>query len=59
MCRHAKFPILIFNYKQDRASEKTMAGQPIGTIVRGEGGEESTGLHAAEGRRFCGFTHCP
>src|SRR5262249_54948957 len=35
MCRHAKLPILVFNYKADAAIEKAIAGQPIGTIVSG------------------------
>jgi uridylate kinase len=35
MCRQAKLPILVFNYKQDRAIEKAVAGQPIGTVVGG------------------------
>jgi uridylate kinase len=33
MCRLAKLPILVFNYKQDRAIERAIAGQTIGTIV--------------------------
>lgn len=36
-CREAKLPILVFNYKQDGAIEKAVAGQPIGTVVGGEG----------------------
>ncbi|QJW98921.1 UMP kinase [Frigoriglobus tundricola] len=35
MCRLAKLPILVFDYKQDAAIEKAIAGQPIGTIVTG------------------------
>ena len=35
MCRLAKLPILVFNYEQDGAIEKAIAGQPIGTIVSG------------------------
>ena len=35
MCRLAKLPILVFNYKQDGAIEKAIAGQPIGTVVSG------------------------
>ena len=35
MCRQARLPILVFNYKQDRAIEKAIAGHPIGTIVAG------------------------
>jgi uridylate kinase len=35
MCRRAKLPILVFNYKQEGAIEKAIAGQPIGTIVAG------------------------
>lgn len=35
MCRLAKLPILVFNYKRDGAIEKAIAGQPIGTIVSG------------------------
>ena len=33
MCRLAKLPILVFNYKQDGAIEKAIAGQRIGTVV--------------------------
>ena len=35
MCRLAKLPILVFNYKQPGAIEKAVAGQSIGTIVTG------------------------
>jgi uridylate kinase len=35
MCRLAKLPILVFDYKQDGAIEKAVAGQKIGTIVGG------------------------
>ena len=35
MCRLANLPILVFNYKQDGAIEKAVAGQTIGTIVSG------------------------
>ena len=35
MCRLAKLPILVFNYKQNGAIEKAVAGLPIGTIVSG------------------------
>ena len=35
MCREARLPILVFNYKQDCAIEKAVAGLPIGTIVSG------------------------
>ncbi len=34
-CREANLPILVFNYKQDRAIERAVAGHPIGTIVGG------------------------
>jgi uridylate kinase len=34
-CREANLPILVFNYKQDGAIEKAIAGQPIGTVVSG------------------------
>ena len=33
MCRLAKLPIVVFNYKQDGAIEKAIAGQRIGTVV--------------------------
>jgi uridylate kinase len=33
MCRLAKLPILVFNYKRDGAIEKAIAGQRIGTVV--------------------------
>ena len=35
MCRLAKLPILVFDYKQDGAIEKAIAGHPIGTVVSG------------------------
>ncbi len=35
LCRQAKLPILVFNYKQDGAIEKAVAGHPIGTIISG------------------------
>lgn len=35
MCRNAKLPIIVFNYKADQAIEKVIAGHPIGTIVTG------------------------
>jgi uridylate kinase len=35
MCRLAKLPIVVFNYKQDGAIEKAIAGQRIGTVVSG------------------------
>jgi uridylate kinase len=34
-CREANLPILVFDYKQDNAIERAIAGQPIGTIVSG------------------------
>lgn len=33
MCRQARLPILIFNYKQEGAIERAIAGQRIGTLV--------------------------
>ena len=35
MCRLAKLPILVFNYKQEGGIEKAIAGQRIGTVVSG------------------------
>ena len=35
MCRLAKLPILVFNYKREGAIEKAVAGHPIGTVVGG------------------------
>ena len=35
MCRQAKLPILVFNYKAEGAIERAIAGHPIGTIVGG------------------------
>ncbi len=35
MCRRAKLPILVFNYKKEHAIEKAIAGQRVGTIVGG------------------------
>jgi uridylate kinase len=33
LCQKAKLPILVFDYKMDRAIEKAVAGQPIGTLI--------------------------
>jgi uridylate kinase len=33
MCRLANLPILVFNYKQEGAIERAVAGQPIGTLI--------------------------
>lgn len=33
MCREAKLPIFVFNYKRDRAIERAIAGMSIGTLV--------------------------
>jgi uridylate kinase len=33
LCEKARLPILVFNYKQDGAIEKAVAGHPIGTVV--------------------------
>ena len=33
MCRQAKLPILVFNFKQEGAIERAIAGHPIGTLV--------------------------
>jgi uridylate kinase len=33
MCRGAKLPILVFNYKREGAIEQAIAGQPIGTMI--------------------------
>jgi uridylate kinase len=35
MCRLAKLPIIVFNYKQEGAIEKAIAGRRIGTVVSG------------------------
>ena len=35
MCRQAKLPILVFNYTQEGAIERAVAGQAIGTLVSG------------------------
>jgi uridylate kinase len=35
MCRQARLPILVFNYKQEGAIEKAIAGHSIGTIISG------------------------
>jgi uridylate kinase len=35
ICREAKLPILVFNYKKEQAIEKVIAGHSIGTIVTG------------------------
>jgi uridylate kinase len=36
MCRLAKLPILVFNFKRDGNIERAIAGHPIGTLVSGE-----------------------
>ena len=36
LCREAKLPILVFNYKREGAIEQAIAGQPIGTVIGGE-----------------------
>lgn len=36
MCQKAKLKILVFDYKMDRAIEKAVAGQSIGTLVSHE-----------------------
>jgi uridylate kinase len=33
MCRQASLPILIFNYKQEGAIERAIAGHRIGTLI--------------------------
>jgi uridylate kinase len=35
MCREARLPILVFNYKTAGALERAIAGHAIGTIVSG------------------------
>jgi uridylate kinase len=35
MCRTARLPVLVFNYKRERAIEKAVAGHPVGTVVGG------------------------
>jgi uridylate kinase len=35
MCRQAKLPILVFDYRAEGAIERAVAGQPVGTIVAG------------------------
>ena len=35
MCREARLPILVFNYTQDGAIERAVAGHPVGTIISG------------------------
>jgi uridylate kinase len=37
LCREAKLPILIFNFKQKGNIERAIAGQTIGTLVSAEG----------------------
>lgn len=36
MCREAKLPILVFNYKQPDSISRAVAGHSIGTLVSGE-----------------------
>ena len=40
MCREAKLPILVFDYKQEGAIERAIAGHPIGTIVSRAGSQK-------------------
>jgi uridylate kinase len=34
-CKKANLPIVVFNYKQENAIERVIAGHPIGTVVGG------------------------
>ncbi len=36
LCQEANLPILVFDYKADRAIERAVAGHPIGTLVTAE-----------------------
>ena len=36
MCQEARLPILVFDFKADRAIERAIAGHPIGTLVTSE-----------------------
>jgi uridylate kinase len=36
MCSEAKLPVLVFNYRADRAIERAVAGHPIGTLITAE-----------------------
>lgn len=36
MCKTAKLPIIVFNFKADGAIEQAVAGKPIGTIISSE-----------------------
>src|SRR5438477_7612630 len=36
LCREAKMPILVFNFKREGNIERAVAGEPIGTLVSGE-----------------------
>ncbi len=36
MCQDAKLPILVFDFKADRAIERAVAGHPVGTLVTSE-----------------------
>jgi uridylate kinase len=36
LCSEARLPVLVFNYKADRAIERAIAGQSIGTLVTAE-----------------------
>ncbi len=36
MCREAKLPILVFNYKREGNIERAVAGQSVGTVVHDE-----------------------
>jgi uridylate kinase len=38
MCRLANLPILVFDYKQEGAIERAVAGQSVGTVVTEHGG---------------------
>ena len=33
LCREAKLPILVFNFKREGNIERAIAGHPIGTLV--------------------------
>ncbi|VTT98657.1 uridylate kinase : Uridylate kinase OS=Singulisphaera acidiphila (strain ATCC BAA-1392 / DSM 18658 / VKM B-2454 / MOB10) GN=pyrH PE=3 SV=1: AA_kinase [Gemmataceae bacterium] len=39
MCKQARLPILVFDYKRENAIEKAIAGHSIGTVVGGGSGQ--------------------
>ena len=47
MCKKARLPILVFNFKKEGNIERAIAGEQIGTMVTDEAGSAPAGLAEA------------